>query len=353
MSIITEFPIFDDVGSFPLPDYIDKDNFNKFYWSAYQGILNKADISQNRGIKNFVIQPIIDSFIQKVNAGVEVINFPQHMDIYTQFLKPLNDHEIEPGLISKDAANIIEVPILAEYAKEQYEQTGRKLQLKICITGPIELYVKERDFTIYLDLALNYAKTIKHFIKNSLIDTKYMKTALVSIDEPSFGYIDIVNVNNEEVAQIFDKCLEGVSIDSQIHLHTLARAKNAMQSEHLDVLTCEYASDPSNVIPKAELEEFDKFIRVGITRTNINSIISEALDAGKTYEELNTFKGTLQLIDSKDRIEKNLREALKRYGDRLKYVGPDCGLSGWSPPEAAYELLHRTFEIIEKVKKEK
>jgi 5-methyltetrahydropteroyltriglutamate--homocysteine methyltransferase len=59
----------------------------------------------------------------------------------------------------------------------------------------------------------------------------------------------------------------------------------------------------------------------------------------------------LELIDSKERIKKTLLEALKLYGDRLKYIGPDCSLQGWQIPEVAYELLERTCEVINEVKK--
>ena len=37
-------------------------------------------------------------------------------------------------------------------------------------------------------------------------------------------------------------------------------------------------------------------------------------------------------------------------GDRLKFVGPDCGLKGWNPPQVAYELLYRTYNVIKEVK---
>jgi 5-methyltetrahydropteroyltriglutamate--homocysteine methyltransferase len=145
--------------------------------------------------------------------------------------------------------------------------------------------------------------------------------------------------------------LEGVDVTSQIHLHTLNRAIIPLQTKNIDVITCEYASDNSNVILKKELEKYDKFMRVGITRTNINSLMAEALDSGVSQEEVKSFEGTMNLIDPKERIEKNLIDALKRYDDRLSFVGPDCGLSGWYPPQVAYELLHRTYEVIEKVKK--
>ncbi|GAH66467.1 unnamed protein product, partial [marine sediment metagenome] len=56
----------------------------------------------------------------------------------------------------------------------------------------------------------------------------------------------------------------------------------------IDVLTCEYASNKSNKISKKNLDQFDKFIRVGISRTNIDNIIAETIDSGKTWEYLKT-----------------------------------------------------------------
>ncbi len=287
----------------------------------------------------------------KLDAGVEVINYPQHMDMYNQFLKPLSDYEKEPGLIESAKAIIPEMSILDKFGKEYYEKSGRQLDIKICVTGPIELYIKQQSFTIYPDMVYNYSKSVNDFIKNSLIDTKYVKTSIVSIDEPSFGYVEMFNVEDNDLIKIFDKSLEGIRTSNQIHLHTLSKASVAMQTDNINVLTCEYASNNSNVIPKRELDSYDKFIRVGITRTNVDSIIAAALDKGSSWNEIKTLKGTLNLIDSKERIKRNLLDALELYGDRLKYVGPDCGLSGWHPPLVAYELLRRTYEVIEEVKK--
>jgi len=345
------FPKYDDVGSFPLPENIDLEAFKQFYWTAYKGIVNKSDIFEHRGIDNYFIQPFLNSFILKEKAGVEIINFPQHMDMYTQFLKPIKDYEKEPGLIDPDKAIIVEMCVLNKYAKQYYEREKKPLQVKICITGPLELYIKNHGFTIYQDMAINYARSINLFLKNSIFNTKHINTTLVSIDEPSFGYVDMANINNDEIIKIFDKSIEGINTTSQIHLHTLNLASLALQTKNIDVLTCEYASDRTNKIPKKDLDQYDKFMRVGITRTNINSIMAEALDSGISYDFINSLEGTLSLIDSEDSIEKNLRDALKHYGDRLKYVGPDCGVSGWSPPQVACQLRVRTGKIIQRVKK--
>lgn len=349
-----EFPIFDDIGSFPLPENIDIDWFKQFYWITYKALVNKNenDILEHSGINNYFINPMLQSFQLKLKAGVEIVNYPQHMDMHNQFLKPISDYEKEPGLIDPEKAHIPEIFLLNNFAKEHYEKTGNSLKIKICVTGPIELYVKQHGFTIYSDLALNFAKSVNSFIKNSIVNEKYMETLIVSIDEPSFGYIDVFNVNNDEIIQIFDKSIEGISATNQIHLHTLNRAALAMQTKNFDVLTCEYASDPTNKIPKKDLEQYDKFIRVGITRTNIDNIIAEKLDSGISMDEINTLSGKLNLIDSKEKIRKNLLTAMEIYDDRLKYIGPDCGLGGWQLPQIAYELLNRTHEVIEEVKKE-
>jgi len=348
---MNEFPRYDDVGSFPLPEYIDKETFNQFYWSAYKALVNKTDMFSHRGIYNNVIHSILQSFHLKLNAGVEIINYPQHVDMYTQFLKPIKDHETEPNLIHFEKALIPEMFIIDKFAREFYERIGKSLELKICITGPIELYIKKLNFTIYFDMAMNFARSVNFFLKNSIINTKYMKTSIVSIDEPSFGYIELFNITEDELIKIFDKALDGINASNQIHLHSLNQAQIPLQAKNIDVLTSEYASDKSNKIPRKELERHDKYMRVGIARTNINSLMAEALDSGISSENLKSFEGTMNLIDSRERIKQNLLDAMNHYGDRLKYIGPDCGLSGWSPPQVAYELLHRIYTVIHDFKK--
>ena len=352
---MSAFPLFDDVGSFPLAEQVSKEKYKTYYWKAYQIWIDKgieSVFSQNK-IKKYVVEPFLQSFQYKLDAGVEVINYPQHIDMYNQFLKPLEEYEQEPALIGENKAYILENVILQQYAKRLYEHTQEPLNIKLCITGPLELYIKRRDFTVYTDLALNYAKTVNRFLKSSIYNTKYMKTTTVSIDEPSFGFVDLVNINDADLISILDKSLEHIDCVSQIHLHTLNLSKIPLQTENIDVLTCEYASDNSNVIAKKELDAYDKFIRVGITRTNYDNIMAEALDAGTSHEEFKTFEGKQKLIDSEERIERNLRTALNHYGDRLKYIGPDCGLSSWQPPELAFQLLKRTGTVIKKVKRDK
>ncbi|GAH17058.1 unnamed protein product, partial [marine sediment metagenome] len=235
------------------------------------------------------------------------------------------------------------------FAKDYYERTGNALKIKVCITGPIELYIKKHGFTLYPDIVLNFARSLNRMLKKSIKNTNYLQSSVISIDEPSFGYVDMFNIEDAAIIKAFDKTVEGIDGLIQIHLHTLKKYSIPIQAENIDVLTCEYASDHTNVIPKNDLEKYDKFIRVGIIRTNINSILAEKLDAGASLDDFKTFEGTMSLIDSKEFIKKNLLFALDHYGDRVKFVGPDCGLKGWNPPQVAYELLRRTYEVIKDV----
>jgi len=348
------FPQYDDVGGFPLVETIEKEKFVQFYWTSYKALVNnnKEYLLEHSGIKHYFLNPIIQAMEFKLKSGLEIINYPQIMDMRVQFLKPIADYETEPNLIDPEKAYMPEMFVFEEFAKEYYNQNGESLQAKVCITGPIELYIKKHNFTIYPDLALNFAKSINSFLKNSIINNKYVQTTVVSIDEPSFGYVDLFNVSHDDLIKIFDKSLEGIDTVNQIHLHSLKQAYVPLKSENIHVLTCEYASDPTNKIPRKDLDQHDKFIRVGITRTNIDNIIGEKIDTGKTWNEIKSYEGMLELIDSKEKIRKNLLEAIKLYDDRLKYVGPDCSLQGWQFPKVAYQLLHRTYEVIEEVKKD-
>ncbi|MFX0031785.1 MAG: hypothetical protein ACFE8E_03170 [Candidatus Hodarchaeota archaeon] len=352
---MNQFPLYDDVGSFPLPENLDKEAFHKFYWIGYKALVRNSDIYANKGIQIYFIEPMLKSFELKVKSGVEIINYPQHMNMYTQFLQPISDFAIEPNLIDAKKALIPEVFIIEKFAKKYYEETGSTLQIKLCITGPLDLYIKQFKFSIYPDMVLNFAKSINYFLKNSLRYNKYLKSSIISIDEPSFGYVDIVNITEDELIKIYDRSLEGIKTEkniTQMHIHTLNRADIPLQTKNLDTITCEYASNKSNKISKKLLEEYDKFIRVGITRTNVDNIIAEKIDLGASWEGLNTLDGTLSLIDSEETIKRNLLDAIEHYGERLRFVGPDCGLGGWRFPEVAFELLRRTKKVIDDVKRE-
>ena len=345
----------DDVGSFPLPSYTSRPHFQEFYWDAYRANLEGYDLRSNQGFRVNIIHPIETTFAKKMTTGLDVINFPQLMDMYSSFTIPMKDYEERenPHVIAAKKARVLEVDILKAWAKQHFEATGEKVKLKVCVTGPLELYFKEVGFGVYYDMALNFAKSVNRFLQNSTIKSKYIETTTIAIDEPSLGYVTITGAADEELIKIYDKSVENINADVQIHLHSLNAFKIPLQTKHINIMTCEFASNNQNLIDRQYLDDYDKFIRVGICRTNFNAIMADALDQGGDYQQLNQLAGLKTLIDSPEQIRHNLKIATQHYGDRLKYVGPDCGLNAWAPQELAIELLSRTVNVVKKFQAER
>jgi 5-methyltetrahydropteroyltriglutamate--homocysteine methyltransferase len=188
---------------------------------------------------------------------------------------------------------------------------------------------------------MNLAKSVNSFMKNSVVDTPYVKTEALSIDEPSIGFTDLLNVEREDLIDVLETSVKGLGIPVQMHLHTLKSADITLQTESITTLTGEFAATPENVklITKRDLDTHDKFMRAGVTRTNIDSIIAEYLDRGIEPTPH-------QLIDEKEVIRKRIKKLDSTFGERVSSWGPDCGLGSWPTHEVAGELLKRTAEAV-------
>ncbi|MEM2933866.1 MAG: hypothetical protein QXQ02_07850 [Halobacteria archaeon] len=329
----------DDIGSLPFPKRSDitKEKFASLY------VEQQEIAAQRRKIESELFYDLIASALWlKIESGLDVINYPQLHNMYDQFLIAMRNHEIEPFLIEERYAVIPELFVVKEEAKKYHEQKGEKLKLRVCVTGPLELYQRSGFGTyIYGDILRNFALSVNAFLRNALIKNKYVETFAVAIDEPSLGYSDLLNLSDEELIKSYELTTQGISTLIQIHLHSLNAARIPLMTENIDVLTVESAANPENLknISKAELEANDKFIRVGVTRTNIDAIYAEYLEGGIEPSDI-------ELVDSEDLIRKRFENAKKLFGDRLSFTGPDCGLGSWPSQEAAFELLKRTVRAI-------
>jgi 5-methyltetrahydropteroyltriglutamate--homocysteine methyltransferase len=187
-----------------------------------------------------------------------------------------------------------------------------------------------------------YAETIRRFAKNSIINNKYIETRVISIDEPSFGIHNILVPTPEAFHQALEKAFDFQGVTKQIHLHSTTGIHDLLCIKNIDVLSFEYAASPKNIdaVSKCMLEQADKRIRVGVTRTDIDSIYAELNDQGisKPTNE--------QLIDSVGTIRKRFQVAKEKYGELMTFTGPDCGLGSWPNQDVAKTLLSRTVEAI-------
>jgi 5-methyltetrahydropteroyltriglutamate--homocysteine methyltransferase len=332
----------DDVGSFPLPPYVNREQFNKAYVLAREALIRGNDIRKDDFLRNNFHRVVIDSFKKKCQAGLDVVNYPHHYDMYRQFLDVIHG-AMDRGtyVVDEKRAIIPEVNVIRQEAKQISEEIGRKVPLRVCITGPMELYLREIGVTPYKDILLMFAETVRRFAKNSIFNLKYVKTEVVSLDEPSLGLQD-VSVDKDTMLDLMEKAFDFKGVVEQIHLHSSSRIAKLLEVKNLDVLSFEYAASPRNIetVSRKELERADKQIRVGISRTDIDSIIAELYQKGITNPVAE------QLVETKETIKKRFVAAKEKYGSIMTFTGPDCGLGGWPTQEAAQLLLKKTVDVV-------
>jgi len=231
--------------------------------------------------------------------------------------------------------------VINDEAKRLCEETGEKVRLRVCIIGPIELYLKEIGSTVHNDILQAFAENVRRFAKNSILNSKYVQTVAVSLDEPSFGFQDIL-ADRETILNTLETAFSFSGATRQIHLHSPSGITDLLSVRSIDVLSIEYAASPKNIdsVSKGMLDQADKQVRVGVSRTDINSIVAELYDRGITKPNAE------QMVEDEKIIGKRFETAWAKYGDRMTFTGPDCGLGGWPTQEAAQLLLTRTVKAV-------
>lgn len=336
--------LIDDIGSFPLPPHIEKGKFEEAYALAREWIAEGKGLKENEFLLKNFYEVIIDSFKKKLDTGLDIANYPQHHDMHKQFTEVIHK-AMEKGtfIVEERRAFIPEVHIINEEAKRLYEKAERKIALRVCVTGPMELYLKEIGTTPYKDVLLMFAETVKRFAENSILNSKYVKTEVVSLDEPSFGFQDI-SADRDAIIEVLEKAFDFSGVIKQIHIHSPSRIVDLLEVKNLNVVSIEYASSPHHIeyVSKKMLENADKNIRVGISRTDIDNIMAELYEKGLTKPHVE------QLVEDEETIRKRFKAAKEKFGERMTFTGPDCGLGGWPTQEAAQLLLKRTVDAVKK-----
>jgi 5-methyltetrahydropteroyltriglutamate--homocysteine methyltransferase len=332
----------DDVGSFPLPANADTKMFEEAYRTARKASAEGKRLEKDEFLLNNFKRIVIDSFMKKAETGLDVVNYPQHYDMHRQVADILRESMNEGAyLIAQERAVLPEVRVINEEAKRISEETGGKVKLRVCIIGPIELYLKEIGSVVHRDILQMFAEDVRRFAENSILNSKYIQTVAVSLDEPSFGFQDL-STDRETVLSAVETAFNFGGATRQIHLHSPTKITDLLNVTNIDVLSIEYAASPKNIdsVSKGMLDKADKQIRVGVSRTDIDSIIAELYDNGITKPNAE------QMVEDERIIRKRFETAKAKYGDRMTFTGPDCGLGGWSTQESAQLLLTRTVKAV-------
>ena len=333
--------LFDDIGSFPLPDSVQKNAV--------------SDAAFNRGDDEmlfFVLNQILEL---KVNAGVHIPTYPQVRDMTEQFLRPIKDDACCSGPfdLKEECAETVEMDAVEVYCKRFLEEFGEKPNLRMCVTGPTELFLKEFGGASYPDIYQLFAKNVNLFVQNALKKAKYYNIAVVSVDEPSIGI-------NPELSLPFDEIISALTTagsaafksgaDVQIHIHSPLYYELACEAPTINVIGMESAATPSyaDMIDRKVLESYDTFVRAGVSRTDIFNLAGTLNEkyGCNVWEKPDILKEITVQMETPAVIEKRLRQLSAVFGDRIKYAGPDCGLGSWPSQELASDLLKNTGTAI-------
>jgi 5-methyltetrahydropteroyltriglutamate--homocysteine methyltransferase len=337
--------LIDDVGSFPLPPNVNRETFKKAYQQARKVILSGQALRANAFVWENFGSITLDAFTKKCLTGLDVVNYPQQYDGIRQ-VSDVVHAAMEKGtfVVDERDAFLPEVQLIKQEAAQISEEIGAKIRLRVCLFGPMEQYLKEMGTVAYVDVLDGYAETIKRFAKNSILNEEHVKTEVVSIDEPSFGFLDVA-AEKERLIEVLNKAFAFNGAVRQIHLHSSSRLADCLRVENIDVVSFEGAGSPKNVeaVSKKMLDEANKQIRVGVSRTDIDSLLAESRDKGMLNPTAE------QLVEAEETITKRFVAAKEKFGERLAFAGPDCGLGSWPSQHAALLLLKRTVDAIRRV----
>lgn len=331
----------DDIGSFPLPAGADRKIIRDIAGKIVRGEADSAEMDSFSEVVAGIMQ-------KKIDSGIARPAYPQVQDMIAGFFSLIESYyELErPWVIERKCAVLPELAALEPVAKRFFEENKKPLELRVCVTGPLELYLKAAGCRVEGDLLLNLAESVSRFVENAIVNKRHLRTSAISIDEPSLGINPNVIVERADLISALDAAAaKAKKLDVQIHLHSPSAAELVYETENISVIGIESAEDIRALeeVARSDLVSYDKFLRAGIARTNISSLLADHRERGGGSDPVDA----VRVRESSEVIGKRLLCAHELFGDRLLYAGPDCGLGGWPNQEAAFQLLKNCAVAVE------
>ena len=324
MSRLAEGIFYDDIGSFPLPRGV------KIAGLSREGYLD-----------------LVGSVLAiKKRAGVECPTYPQMRDMIRMFMDEIeNPNQADsPYLIKREHARIREL-----------EAVSPGQMIRVCVTGPLELYLSAFGATAYSDILCSLAESVARFLEKA---RDMGKMSVASLDEPSLGMNSNIVFSEEEIIEALEIASRPCrGMDCEVHLHSPLYAEICARVSGINIVGIESASHPDylELVDKKMLEETDSFIRAGIARTDILSMsaqLNERLGVN-LWQDMPRLEREILEMESSTVMKKRLGKAYGRFGERLRSTGPDCGLGSWPSQDLAARLLENCASAVREFRSEK
>lgn len=361
-----------DAGSLPFVG-----DFGKFSEGAGKyglGVSESTELFENK---------VVEGFLDKVETGIDVPNYPQYRDMNQMFLDVIEGLgkvnggyvEIGPLTLRKEKGVIPEAQALRNRSPEIYEKLSRPFELRMCITGPYTL----SSFFAYKDKGTftRLGDVLTQIIDTSVFHSKQGSVRLVSVDEPVFGFVDDPLLDRgsdgrESLLKAWETIMQKTRAKGAttcLHLHNTSdelfwqlRSLNLIESHVDDSL---YQARRT----KELLESTDKFLKASIAITDFDQLIRNHLmttskqplneisineKIAETWKKLGDENvDPTTFVENIELMKKRLSKLIETFGaERILYAGPECGTLGFPQYKTALECLRRVAQAVKDVAKQ-
>lgn len=339
--------IYIDEGSLPTPEGITRE------WV-------KA-AAENRDEDERLFSIIREAFQGKIDVGVHVPTYPQFRDMIGQFLDIIKDEKncSEPYVLKEKSAKILELEIIDEVAKLYKKETGKNLEVRVCIAGPTDLYLQAFGATAFADAYNVLAQDVEKFVKQAFKTAKNFKIKVIALDEISLGLTDMIRFSDDDIKSaltVASTYARQEGADMEIHVYSPLKYELICETP-INIIGFEYAGNPSylDLLDRKVLEDSDTSVGVGIARTDIFSLVNTVNEKYgiNAWKEKEYMQKIITELETPDVIKKRLETAYSVLGDCIKYVNPDCGLAFWPDQDLAFRLLENTAKAVNEFNGEK
>ena len=369
-----------DVGSLPIDGNIGTLSEGAAIFTSLLPFLRGADHPKVQASRVFE-EKILQVFLDKLRAGVDIPNYPQFRDMSLMFLEMLEGIErSETGynrmrrISLKPEAAIPEVEALRRNGSRIREAAERdRIRIKVCATGPYTLSTSfnRRDASLFTELGDSLAE----IVSKSIFRSKDAEVALVAFDEPVLGFLsdpllDFGSDGREALLKAWrDICHVAASKGAETIFHLHNTSDDLFWSVHNLNIVESHVNDPlySSEKTKKMIEEKDKFLKASISVTIFDNLIinrlqeEESAGVGIFEERLAQVWRAIQrgeadpmdFLEDSDLMLKRLVQIVESFGEeRVPYAGPECGLRSFPSYGCALECLARISRAV-KVFREK
>jgi len=325
----------------------------------------------------FFEKKVVDGFIDKIEAGIDVPNYPQYRDVNLMFfdviegIGKIDEGYIETAVLTlKEGKSAIpEVSAIKNRSQEIHEKLGKPIKLRICALGPYTMaslfaYKDKNTFT-------RLGNVLAQMVETNVFNSKHGSVVLVSVEEPVFGFVDDPLLDRgsegrENLLQAWESIMNKAKArgaQTCLHLHNTSdelfwevKTLNVIESHVNDSF---YQAKRT----KERLESTDKFLKASIAVTDFDQLIRNNLLATSKQKlnEINinekiaeTWKSLSKkqidpmiFVENVELMKERLVKIVEFFGEnRVPYAGPECGLRSFPTYESALECLKRVSKAV-------